>query len=182
MDEQNQNSTTTYKDLEIENMQEFLLEHQDIKLENLPRYEDLIKPETETQIDTKPSNMQEVNNLPFFEPKVKPKQETPTKSKHQQRFKIVVSCFAVIGVLFMALSLINGVSLALLANEKSTNQKEIATLTEDVNNLQQNLEMDNIDDAQKVGFKLALPRNYPKDSADLTWFDKFSIFLMKLFG
>ena len=180
MDEQNQKSTTIDKELEIENMQEFLMENQGIKLENLPRYEDLIKPETQT--DTKPSNMQEVSTLPFFEPKTKPKVETPTKSKAQKRFKIITSCFAVIGVLFMALTLVNGVSLTLLANEKNNNQKQIETLTEDVNNLQQNLEMDNIADAEKVGYKLALPRNYPKDTADLTWFDKLSIFLMKLFG
>ena len=180
MDEQNEKSTRIATELEIENMQEFLLENQDIKLENLPRYEDLIKPETQTE--TKPSNMQEVNNLPFFEPKVKQNQETPTKSKHQQRFKIVVSCFAVIGVLFMALTLINGVSLTLLANKKKDNQKEIATLTEEVNDIQQNLEMDNVDDAQKVPYALALPRNYPEDTSELTWFDKLSIFLMKLFG
>ncbi len=180
MDEQKERSTTIEKDLEIENMREFLLENQDIKLENLPRYEDLIKPEIQTE--TKLDNMQEVNTLPFFETKTKQKQETPTKSIHQKRFKIATSCFAVIGVLIASLALINGVSLTMLANEKKDNQKQIGTLTEEVTNLQQDLELDNIDGAEKVSYKLALPRNYPDNTADLTWFDKLSIFLMKLFG
>ena len=67
MDEQNQSSTTIDKELEIEDMQEFLLEHQDIKLENLPRYEDLIAPEVNQEV--KLDNLQEVNTLPFFETK-----------------------------------------------------------------------------------------------------------------
>ena len=65
--EEEQKSTTLEKDLEIENMREFLLENQDIKLENLPKYEDIIAPKTEAKLE----NMQEMNTLPFFETKLK---------------------------------------------------------------------------------------------------------------
>ena len=102
--EEKERSTMLDRDLEIENMQEFLLENQDIKLENLPRYEDLIAPEVKQ--DVKLDNMQEVNTLPFLEPKKVKKEETPTKSLHQKRFKIVASCFAVIGVLLMIFFLV----------------------------------------------------------------------------
>ena len=40
---ENEKEKTDLKDLEVENESEFLLENQDIKLENLPKYEDLIK-------------------------------------------------------------------------------------------------------------------------------------------
>ncbi len=183
MDEQ-EKSTTVLKDLEIENMQQFLLENQDIKLENLPRYEDMIAPEI--QPETQIKDMKEVNNLPFFETKPKQKEEIKPNNTHQKRFKIAVGCFAVVGVLLSALALINGVSLALLQKEITDNNKDIATLTEQVTELQQQ-EID-IDSSlvegggEKVGYKLALPRNYPDDTSELTWFDKLSIFLMKLFG
>lgn len=182
MDEQQEKSTIVDKELEIENMQEFLLENQDIKLENLPRYEDLITPETkkETQLD----NLQEVNTLPFFEPKPIKKEETPTQNIHQKRFKIAVSCFAIIGVLMLALVLVNGVSLVLLNNDIKDNQKDINSLTQEVTEYKQQFEVNNSlnGEAEDVSYKLALPRNYPDNTADLTWFDKLSIFLMKLFG
>lgn len=181
MDEE-EKSTTVAKDIEIENMQEFLLENQDIKLENLPRYEDIIAPQTETKLD----NMQEMNQLPFFETKVKPKEESSTDKVHKKRFKILVSCFAIVGVLLSALVLINGVALAMLKKDINDNRKDITTLTQEVTQLQeQSFDVDNSliqDGAEKVGYKLALPRNYPDNTADLTWFDKLSIFLMKLFG
>ena len=179
--EEEERVTTISKDLEIEDMQEFLLENQGIKLENLPRYEDLIQPEIKE--DIKLDNLQEVNTLPFFEPKQKKMEQPQMKSVHQKRFKIVSSCFAVVGVLFMSLALVNGVSLAMLANTSKDNQKEITTLTQEVEELEFLNNADGeIDNAEKVGYKLALPRNYPDNTADLTWFDKFSIFLMKLFG
>jgi hypothetical protein len=181
MDEQ-EKSSTILKDLEIENMQQFLLENQDIKLENLPRYEDMITPQPEVEL----KNMQEINELPFFETKPKPKEEPKPNAAHQKRFKIAANCFAVVGVLLSALALINGVSLALLQKEITDNNKDIATLTEQVTELQQqDLEIDSSlvqGGAEKVRYKLALPRNYPDNTADLTWFDKLSIFLMKLFG
>ena len=182
MDEQNQKSSTISKDLEIEDMQEFLLENQDIKLENLPRYEDMIAPTTSQEV--KLDNLQEVNTLPFFEPKVKPKEEVKPDNSHQKRFKVAVSCFALIGVLLLALVLVNGVSLALLSNETKDNQKDINTLTQEVTQLEQEFEVNSSldEEAEKLGYKLALPRDYPDNTADLTWFDKISIFLMKLFG
>ena len=182
MEREDEKERVVSKELEIENMQEFLLENQDIKLENLPRYEDMIAPDTSKEV--KLDNLQEVNTLPFFETKTKKKEETPVKNTHQTRFKIAVSCFAVIGVLLLSLVLINGVSLALLSNQTKDNQKDITTLTQEVTELEQEFNLNNSldQDAEKVGYKLALPRNYPDNNADLTCFDKLSIFLMKIFG
>lgn len=182
MDEESKTSTIAKTDTEIENMRDFLLENQDIKLENLPRYEDLITPKV--NIDTSPNikGMKEVNTLPYFEQsEVK---ENKLKSQKVSRFKIVVSAFAVVSVLLFALTIVNGVSLAVLNKERTDNQKDIATLTEQVEQLKNedietSLERNG---SQSMPYKLALPRNYPKDTADLTWFDKLSIFLMKLFG
>ena len=183
MDEQKpqkQKLVITDKDFEIENMQEFLLENQDIKLENLPRYEDSIKP---TQVQsTELDNMQEVNTLPFFETKLKPKVEADVNKNAKKRFKIAVSCFAVVGVLLMGLTMINGVALALATGQKTNNQKDITTLSQEVDELKYDVDNSIVGDAEKVRYKLALPRNYPDDTSELTWFDKFSIFLMKLFG
>ncbi|MBQ7880358.1 MAG: hypothetical protein IJ358_00750 [Clostridia bacterium] len=181
MEDNKETVVSKEKELEIENMQEFLLENQDIKLENLPRYEDIIAPKTETKLE----GMQEVNQLPFFETKVKPKEEIPTKTVHQKRFTIAVSCFAIIGVLLLSLVAINGVALAMLNKDVKDNQKDIDALTEEVAQLQnQGFDVDSslTGDAENVSYKLALPRNYPDNTADLTWFDKLSIFLMKLFG
>ena len=180
--DQQEKSTTISKDLEIENMREFLMENQDIKLENLPRYEDMIAPEIKQ--DVKLDNLQEVNTLPFFETKIVKKEETPVKSVHQKRFKVAVSCFAIIGVLLLSLVLINGVSLALLNRDVKDNQKDITTLTQEVTELEEEFNIVNSTngDAEELGYKLALPRNYPDDTSELTWFDKLSIFLMKLFG
>ena len=178
MEEQKESTIT--KDLEIENMREFLLENQDIKLENLPRYEDMIAPQVETE--TKLDNMQEVNELPFFEVKSKPKEETPPDTTHQKRFKIALSCFATIGVLLLSLVAINGVTLAMLKKDITDNQKDITTLTQEVTDLEQDVDTSLTGQAENVRYRLALPRNYPDNTADLTWFDKLSIFLMKLFG
>lgn len=180
MDEQGKTSTIK-NDIEIENMRDFLLENQDIKLENLPRYEDVIAPKINIDINTNMQGMKEVNTLPYFDAEVK--NEEKPKPKRVSRFKIAVSTFAVVGVLLFALTIINGVNLAVLNKEKTDNQKDIATLTQEVEQLK-NEEIDNIvtENGTKVKYKLALPRNYPKDTADLTWFDKLSIFLMKLFG
>ncbi|MBO5910436.1 MAG: hypothetical protein J6Q15_02890 [Clostridia bacterium] len=178
MEEQKESTIT--KDLEIENMREFLLENQDIKLENLPRYEDKIAPQVETE--TKLDNMQEVNELPFFEVKSKPKEETPPDTTHQKRFKIALSCFATIGVLLLSLVAINGVTLAMLKKDITDNQKDITTLTQEVTDLEQDVDTSLTGQAENVRYRLALPRNYPDNTADLTWFDKLSIFLMKLFG
>ena len=180
MDEQKQKSVMTDKDFEIENMQEFLLENQDIKLENLPKYEDLIQPTTveATELD----NMQEVNTLPFFETKLKPKVETSSNKNVKRRFKIATSCFAVVGVMLLGLTLINGVTLALATSQKINNQKDITTLTQEVDELKGDVDDMVAGDAEKIRYKLALPRNYPDDTSELTWFDKLSIFLMKLFG
>ncbi|MBQ7798393.1 MAG: hypothetical protein IJ371_04650 [Clostridia bacterium] len=182
MEREEEKERVSTKELEIENMQEFLLENQDIKLENLPRYEDLIKPEVKQEV--KLDNLQEVNTLPFLEDRPKKKEEPPVKNVHQKRFKIALSCFAIIGVLMMALVLINGVSLALLNSEVKDNQKDINSLTQEVTELQEEYNLNNPldDEADKIGYRLALPRNYPDNTADLTWFDKLSIFLMKLFG
>ena len=177
MDEQ-EKLTTTETELEIENMREFLLENQGIKLENLPKYEDIIAPKQEVKFQ----GLQEVNNLPFFVTKPKPKQEVETKSPQQKRFKIVTSCFAVIGVLLLSMVVINGVALAVLNKDIKDNQKEITTLTQEVTELQ-NQKIDNLTGtAENIKYKLALPRNYPDDTSELTWFDKLSIFLMKIFG
>lgn len=180
MDEQKEKSVITDKDFEIKNMQEFLLENQDIKLENLPKYEDLIQPKTvqSTELD----NMQEVNTLPFLETKLKPKEEPKINKVAKKRFKIAASCFAVVGVLLFGLTMINGVALALTAGQKVNNQKEIVTLTQEVDELKGDVDDIVGGDAEKVRYKLALPRNYPDDTSELTWFDKLSIFLMKLFG
>ena len=88
------------------------------------------------------------------------------------------------GVLLLSLVLINGVSLALLTRDVKDNQKEITTLTQEVTELEEefNIVNSNNGEADEVGYKLALPRNYPDDTSELTWFDKLSIFLMKLFG
>ena len=180
MEREEEKEKVVSKELEVDNMQEFLLENQEIKLENLPRYEDMIAPTT-TQ-DVKLDNLQEVNSLPFFEPKTVKKEETPTKTVHQKRFKVAVSCFAIIGVLMLALTLINGVSLALLASESKGNQKDITTLTQEVTDLEHEYSLINNGEAGEMGYKLALPRNYPDDTSELTWFDKLSIILMKLFG
>lgn len=182
MEEQKESSTMFDKDLEIENMQEFLLENQGIKLENLPRYEDLIQPEVKEEV--KLDNLQEVNTLPFLEPRVEKKKEPVVDNTSKKRFKVAVGCFALIGVLLLALVLVNGVSLALLKKDSTDNQKDITTLTQEVTELEQEFDLASSQnpDAEKVRYKLALPRNYPDDTADLTWFDKLSIFLMKLFG
>lgn len=180
--EEEQKSTTLEKDLEIENMREFLLENQDIKLENLPKYEDIIAPKTEAKLE----NMQEMNTLPFFETKLKEKKEEKVDNTPQKRFKIAVNCFAIIGVLLLGLACINGVTLAMLNKDIKDNQKDIKTLTEEVAQLEsQGFDIDNSlveGGAENVSYKLALPRNYPDNTADLTWFDKLSIFLMKIFG
>ncbi len=183
MNEQERSSTTQIgTDLEIENMQEFLRENQDIKLENLPRYEDMIAPKTEAPAQEKT----DISAIPFFQEQSKPKEEVKPNIKAKRRFKIAVSCFAVVGVLVSALALINGVSLAILQKDIKDNNKDIATLTEQVTEFQnQEIDIDSSlvqDGGEKVSYKLALPRNYPDDTADLTWFDKLSIFLMKLFG
>ena len=180
MDEQKQKSVITDKDFEIENMQEFLLENQDIKLENLPKYEDLIQPTTIQS--TELENMHEVNTLPFFETKLKSKTEPKVNQTAKKRFKIAVSCFAVVGLLLFGLTMINGVALALAVGEKTNNQKDITTLTQEVDDLQNKADDITTAEGEKVRYKLALPRNYPDDTSKLTWFDKFSIFLMKLFG
>ena len=183
MNEESKTSTNVKTNTEIDDMSDFLLENQDIKLENLPRYQDLITPKT--NIDTNIKGMTEVNNLPFFDEVVEKKEEqTVAPPKKVNRFKIAVTSFAIVGVLLFALTIINGVSLAVLNKEKINNQKDIATLTREVEDLKnQDIEPTlTKNGAEKVGYKLALPRNYPKDTADLTWFDKLSIFLMKLFG
>lgn len=184
MDElERQTSTTTETETDVANIREFSLENQDIKLENLPRYEDLIAPQVQT--DTKLDNMQEVENVPLFEPRKEKEEKKPTEVIHQKRFKIAVSTFAVIGVLLLSLVIINGVALALLKNDVNDNKKEITNLTQEVTNLQeQGFEIDGLtpDGADKVTYKLVLPRSYPDNTADLTWFDKLSIFLMKIFG
>lgn len=183
MNEEGKTSTNLKTGTEIDDMSDFLLENQDIKLENLPRYEDLISPKT--NVNTSIKGMTEVNNLPFFEDVEEKKQENVVASpKKVNRFKIAVTSFAVVGILLFTLTVINGVSLAVLNKEKTNNQKEIATLTREVEDLK-NSDIDTTltkNGAEKIGYKLALPRNYPKDTADLTWFDKLSIFLMKLFG
>jgi len=181
MDEQKEKTISA--DIEIENMRDFLLENQDIKLENLPRYEDIIAPKTQT--DVKLDNMKEVNTLPFFETKSTPKPEIKPNNVTQKRFKIALGCFAVVGVLLLSLVAINGVALAMLNKDIKDNQKDIATLTQEVSKLEnQGFDIDDAltGEAENVRYKLALPRNYPDDTADLTWFDKLSIFLMKLFG
>lgn len=180
MDEQKEKSVITDKDFEIENMQEFLLENQDIKLENLPKYEDMIQPTTVQAPEL--DNMQEVNTLPFFETKLKPKTEHQANKTAKKRFKIAASCFAVVGVLLFGLTMINGVALALAKGQKTNNQKEITTLTQEVDELKYEVDNTISEGAEKVRYKLALPRNYPDDTSELTWFDKLSIFLMKLFG
>ena len=180
--EEKEKLTTINKDLEIEDMQEFLLENQGIKLENLPRYEDIIQPEIKQ--DIKLDNLQEVNTLPFLEPKKKKIEQPQHKTIHQKRFKVAVSCFAIVGALLTGLVLVNGVSLAMLANTSKDNQKDISTLTQQVEEMQEDFDITNTNtgEAESVGYRLALPRNYPDNTADLTWFDKLSIFLMKLFG
>lgn len=180
--EEESKTSTIKTDVEIENMRDFLLENQDIKLENLPRYEEMITPKININTSTDIKGMKEVSTLPYFDAEVK-KEEKP-KPKRVSRFKIAVGTFAVVGVLLFALTIINGVSLAMLNKEKTDNQKDIATLTEQVEQLK-NEDIDTSlteNGAESWSYKLALPRNYPKDTADLTWFDKLSIFLMKLFG
>ena len=66
--------------------------------------------------------------------------------------------------------------------KKTNNQKEITTLTQEVDELKYEVDNTISEEAEKVRYKLALPRNYPDDTSELTWFDKLSIFLMKLFG
>jgi len=181
MDKQEEKTITA--DVEIENIREFLLENQDIKLENLPKYENAIQPEA--KVDIKLDNMQEVNKLPFFELKTKQKEEEKPNNLHQKRFKIAVSCFAVIGLFLLSLVAINGVALAMLQKDIKDNQKDINTLTQEVVELQnQGFDVNSslTGEAEKETYKLVLPRNYPDKTSELTWFDKISIFLMKLFG
>ena len=123
--------------------------------------------------------------MPFFETKAKPKEEAPVNKVAQKRFKIAVGCFSIIGILLFALVAINGVTVAMMAKDVSDNKKDISQLTQEVEQLQQQgFDVDNAltGDSENVGYKLALPRSYPDNTADLTWFDKLSIFLMKLFG
>ena len=180
MQEEKETSTSVDTEFEIKNMREFLMENQDIKLENLPTYEDLIKPSIETQTQVK--DMKEVNSLPFFETKPLIKQQPQTNNIHKKRFKIAVSCFAIVGVLLASLVCVNGISLAIMSDKVKDNQKEITTLTQEVAELEGEYDTLTNTQGEKVKYKLALPRNYPKDTKDLTWFDKLSIFLMKLFG
>jgi len=181
MDKQEEKTVVT--NIEVENMSKTLLENQDIKLENLPRYENAIQPEAKVDINL--DNLQEVNQLPFFELKTKQKQEEKPSNEHKKRFKIAVSCFAVIGVFLLSLVAINGVALAMMQKDIKDNQKDINSLTQEVAELQnQGFDIDSslTGEAKNETYKLALPRNYPDDTEKLTWFDKISIFLMKLFG
>ena len=95
---------------------------------------------------------------------------------------MITSCFAIIGVLLLSLVLINGLSLALLTNKTKDNQKDITTLTQEVDDLESRYAELDYGEAEGIRYKLALPRNYPDNTSDLTWIDKLSIFLMKIFG
>ena len=181
MDKQEEKTVDT--DIEIENIREFLLENQDIKLEDLPRYEESIAPEEKVEI--KLENLQEVNQLPFFEFKTKKKQEDKPDEINKKRVKIALNCFAIIGAFLLSLVAINGVTLAIMKKDIKDNQKDIATLQQEIVELEnQGFDVDASlnGEARNEAYKLALPRNYPDDTEDLTWFDKLSIFLMKLFG
>ena len=170
---------TIVADKEIQNIREFALENQDIKLENLPRYEDLITP------TNKVVEKQDVSELPFFQERPKVEKVDEKALVRKARFKIAVGTFAIVGILLFALVLINGVNMAMLSKEINDNNKDISSLTEEVQTLSnQEINLDGVDGVapEGVGYKLALPRNYPNNTADLTWFDKISIFLMKLFG
>lgn len=171
---------TTLAEKEVESIRDFALENQNIKLENLPRYEDMITPTTNKEME----ETRDLSELPFFQERPKVEKVDEKELVRKTRFKIAVCTFSIIGVLLFALVLINGVSLALLNKEINDNGKDIKDLTEEVEMLSnQDLNLDGLDgESEKVGYKLALPRNYPNDTADLTWFDKISIFLMKLFG
>lgn len=177
MDEQER--TTTIEN-EVVKSTDLNLGNQDIKLENLPRYEDLITPNaySETTVN------KDVSDLPFFQERPKVDKVDPKAKVRKARIKIAVGVFSVIGVLLFALVLINGVNLVVLNNEIKDNGQDIASLTQEVEMLSnQDFALDGLDgETKNVGYKLALPRNYPNSTADLTWFDKISIFLMKLFG
>ena len=93
--------------------------------------------------------------------------------------------WSTVTTILLSLVAINAVALAVLKKDIKDNSKEIATLTEEVAELEaQGFDIDSAltGEAENVRYKLALPRNYPDDTKDLTWFDKLSIFLMKLFG
>lgn len=175
-----ENNRTTTVDKEVATSTDLNLENQDIKLENLPRYEDLITPNaySETTVN------KDVSDLPFFQERPKVDKVDPKAKVRKARIKIAVGVFSVIGLLLFALVLINGVNLVVLNNEIKDNSQDIASLTQEVQTLStQDVIVDGLDgQTENVSYKLALPRNYPNSTADLTWFDKISIFLMKLFG
>ncbi len=175
-----EDKTTLVIDNEVEIAQkEFRLEEQEFKLDNLPRYEDLIT------TSSTPKGMQEAESVPIFQPKVKKETVDPNQAIHRKRFKIAVGVFSIIAVLLLTLVIANSFNLLLLNQTSEQNEKEIASLTEEVE-IAKGVDLSGTtlvkDGAEKVQYKLALPRNYPDNSADLTWLDKLSIVLMKILG
>ena len=98
------------------------MENQDIKLENLPRYEDLITPTPIQEVEK-----QDISELPFFQERPKVEKVDKNQLLRKARFKIAVCTFSIVGILLFALVLINGVNLAMLSKEISDNNKDISS-------------------------------------------------------
>lgn len=175
-----ENRSTVILDNEVEIAKhEFTLEKQDFKLDNLPRYEDLIT------TSTTPEGMQEAETVPLFETKKKKDVVNPNQAIYRKRFKIALGVFSIVTVLLLTLVVANAINLLMLTQTSKKNQEEISALTEEVE-IAKDVDLSGTtlvkDGADKVGYKLAIPRNYPENSADLTWLDKISIVLMKILG
>lgn len=151
------------------------------RLDDLPRWEDLLKSEQELRPAPELKGLKKVENDTIEDDKTFTKKQDEKNVLVKRRVKILTSIYIAVAALLLTFVGVNAVTLIMFSRDINSNANTIQSKSEQVE-----IWEDHIDTPQmpsdSIEVSLNPPRDYGDDSRELTFFDKLTILFRNIFG
>lgn len=173
MEEENEIKTETITEVETK---------QEIKLSDLPRFEDMIKSEQDIKTENKLQGLQDAQSQPLFEDRPFTRKEDEHKTFVKKRLKLVTAIYAIVASLLLGFVGVNIATLAIMDKQINSNVTTIAGEKQEIELRSENHVPDADLTDETISITLNQPRDYNDDDKSLTIFDKLTILFRNLFN
>ena len=154
-------------------------EKTEIKLDDFPRFEELLKSEKEVKSAQKVEGVVTAEAENKLEDRPFKRKSDEKKVLAKRRLKIITGVYVSVLTTLLAFVGINAVTLAIMNKDIATNTDTIQAQTQQV---QEFKAQDASNPLDPVTISLNAPRDYEDDKKELTFLDKITILFRNIFG
>lgn len=151
------------------------------RLDDLPRWEDLLKSEQELRPAPELKGLKKVENDTIEEDKTFTKKQDEKNILVRRRVKILTSIYIAVASLLLTFVGVNAVTLTMFSRDINSNANTIQSKSEQVEFGENRIDTPQMP-SDSIEVSLNPPRDYGDDSRELTFFDKLTILFRNIFG